>query len=305
MKKFQLILILSFIYITSQAQTINIPDANFKNALLNDDVVDTNGDTAGDANADTNNDGEIQLSEAQATMGLDLYDKEITSLEGLENFTNLQSLYVEQNQDLTNIDISQNTELFFLDIEASQITDIDLTNNPNLQYLYLDLNQQLTSLDISENPSIIRLSCVYNQLTSLNIANGNNTDILEFESTGNPDLLCIQVDDVNYANNQPCNQENESGFCKDDFTSYSENCNLGIENNLKESIFLYPNPVSDILHIKSNQPIENVKLYSIQGKLINELSNTENINLSKLAPGFYFVKLTIGNETLTRKIVKK
>ena len=60
MKNIYLIITLS-IGDLGQAQIVNIPDANFKNALVNTLCVDTNGDGIADSNADTNNDGEIQV----------------------------------------------------------------------------------------------------------------------------------------------------------------------------------------------------------------------------------------------------
>jgi hypothetical protein len=43
------------------------------------------------------------------------------------------------------------------------------------------------------------LNCFENKLRFLNVKNGNNTAIDEFRVLGNPDLTCIQVDDVDYS----------------------------------------------------------------------------------------------------------
>ena len=52
-----------FLFLTSavicSAQIIDIPDANFKNALVNTKCVDLGEDGSGDIDADLNNDGEI------------------------------------------------------------------------------------------------------------------------------------------------------------------------------------------------------------------------------------------------------
>ncbi|MCG2418401.1 hypothetical protein K8089_05145 [Aequorivita sp. F47161] len=78
-------LLLTLIFLSSffaSAQIVNIPDANFKNALLNHNpVIDTNGD------------GEIQVSEAEVVTQLgyltELRDKGIENLTGIEAFINL------------------------------------------------------------------------------------------------------------------------------------------------------------------------------------------------------------------------
>ena len=48
-------------------------------------------------------------------------------------------------------------------------------------------------------PIINELYCDSNQLTNLDVRNGNNSNFLYFLSSGNPNLACIDVDDVNYS----------------------------------------------------------------------------------------------------------
>src|SRR5690606_19534376 len=77
----------------ANAQIVNIPDVNFKNALL-----------AHSPTIDVNLDGEIQVSEALATDTLNIYGWSISSLEGIENFINLKFLDCSVNN-ITNIDL--------------------------------------------------------------------------------------------------------------------------------------------------------------------------------------------------------
>lgn len=71
-----------------QGQIVNIPDPNFKNALVNGLSVNFDGSYMRVSNADTNNDGEIQVSEAEAVLGLFVDSEGIDSLIGLEAFIN-------------------------------------------------------------------------------------------------------------------------------------------------------------------------------------------------------------------------
>ena len=57
----------------------------------------------------------------------------------------------------------------------------------------------LTSLDVSQNTALTYLLCDYNQLTSLDVSNGNNQNFSIFNITNNPNLYCINVDDVTYS----------------------------------------------------------------------------------------------------------
>ncbi|QSE99254.1 T9SS type A sorting domain-containing protein [Fulvivirga lutea] len=252
---------------TSVLCMIDIPDANFKAYLVGNISINTNGDS------------EIQCSEAEAFTGtINVANGSISDLTGIEAFINITRLFCSQNQ-LTALDISQNTALTLLSIRDNQIsslnlsnnvaleevdltsnqltsldvtncpalvdlgfdnnqlTSIDLSNNASLAYLFCE-NNQLTELDVSNNTSLIELFCLGNeitsldlsqhadlqyfdcndnQLTELNIANGNNVDIQSFDATNNPNLTCITVDDVAYA---------EANFTDvDEAANFSTNCN--------------------------------------------------------------------------------
>jgi len=69
----------------------------------------------------------------------------------------------------------------------------------------------------------------------------------------------------------------------------------------------YPNPTNDILHLSSNQPIENVIVSTILGQQVNVSlsSDNKNLDLSNLANGNYFVKVTIEGVSKTIKVIKQ
>jgi len=152
-----------------QAQIVNIPDPNFKNALINTPCVifGPPGD-CGDVNAsvDINGDGEVQVIEAEAVDLLCIGFQNITSLEGIEAFTNLERLFVWYN-DLTSIDTSHNLLLKTLNCNSNNLTSIN--TNTTLEVLNVN-NNELTTLDISNNSSLISLNCSNNQLSSIDIS---------------------------------------------------------------------------------------------------------------------------------------
>ena len=74
------------------------------------------------------------------------------------------------------------------------------------------LNNQLTSLDVSNNTALTQLGCEVNQLTSLDLRNGNNQNLLNFNVTSNPNLTCINVDDVTYSTNNWTNIDAQHYF---------------------------------------------------------------------------------------------
>ena len=65
-----LLIIALLSYNLSTSQIVNIPDPRFKNALVNWAVVDTDSNGVADSDIDTNDDGEIQVSEAEVVDNL-------------------------------------------------------------------------------------------------------------------------------------------------------------------------------------------------------------------------------------------
>ncbi|MES2849726.1 MAG: hypothetical protein V4685_11770 [Bacteroidota bacterium] len=101
MKTFITFLLLATALFT-KAQIVNIPDANFKVALINLGI-------------DTNNDGEIQQTEADVVTTLDIDSLDLRDLTGIRSFTNLKTLYCSANK-LRIFDISGHTNIESINI---------------------------------------------------------------------------------------------------------------------------------------------------------------------------------------------
>ncbi len=118
----------------------------------------------------------------------------------------------------------------------------------------------------------------------------------------NPNLTCIQVDDET-ATYPVCDEPNFTGWCKDPWTEYSDECILEVENYNQITFTLYPNPTQDVLNIDSQNPIDSVRIYSINGSLVKETSNT-SIIVSELSKGLYFAQINAGSNAITKKFIK-
>ena len=88
---------------------------------------------------------------------------------------------------------------------------------------------------------------------------------------------------------------------------YGGDCTLSVDDNLQELISIYPNPIDDtlFLNIPSSITIKDVKIYDILGKSIPVNMVNNQINVSTLNSGMYFVKINALQGTLTKKLVKK
>lgn len=175
----------------AQADTdiVNIPDANFKRYLRQNTRINTNRDS------------EITYGEARAYTGdIDVPNKNIATLEGIGAFRNIKKLYCAYNQ-LTSIDISQNTQLETLDCRNNQLTNISISQNQNLRSLSIN-NNGITSINISQNPLLEIFQCGGNPITSLNLSaniglkklNCNNTQISTLDISQNRQLDYLNCD---------------------------------------------------------------------------------------------------------------
>jgi len=166
--------VLTFLVLTAMtfvsAQNVNIPDANFKSALLTHNPrIDTNGD------------GQISVAEAKAFTGtIWCNNKNISDLTGIEAFVNITQLYCSNNQ-LNNLDLSNNTALEYLNSDNNPLRSLNLSKNTALQRLYCE-NNQLRSLDLSKNTALQRLYCENNQLSSLDLSNHTALEYLFCEN---------------------------------------------------------------------------------------------------------------------------
>ena len=116
----------------------------------------------------------------------------------VSNNTALALLNCGSNDSLNALDLTANVALVDLMCGWANLASLDVTNNPLLSTI-MCLNNNLTSLDVSNNTVLAHLDCSHNDLQCLNIKNGNNTGLGIFYADYNPNLTCIEVDDVNYA----------------------------------------------------------------------------------------------------------
>ena len=220
-----LILFICFISpgVISYAQTTEIPDPNFEQAL-----VDLGIDSDGTIN------GQVPTNDIAIIITLDVSLKGISDLTGIEDFTALEILDISSN-DLKILNISNNlqlTELYASNTGTGNlmISSLDLSNNVNLELLY------------GENLFF---------LETLNLKNGNNsilTVTLPCEDEGVPceltELDCVTVDDEVAASNNKLPYSN--WFIQADY-SYSDDCSFGITNTSISSINVFPNPLKRVV----------------------------------------------------------
>ncbi len=84
---------------------------------------------------------------------------------------------------------------------------------------------------------------------------------------------------------------------------------LDIEDETLNTFQVYPNPTNgDIVYIntKNNAEISSMRIYDVSGKLVLQQTNpSKEINIQQVQQGVYFLKLQIGNQTVTKKLIRQ
>ena len=74
--------------------------------------------------------------------------------------------------------------------------------------------------------------------------------------------------------------------------------------DLSDDIQLFPNPVSDILTIKTEKNIQQIRLIDLAGRVLRTYANESRLDLGVLPAGIYFVEMETTEGLWTEKVVK-
>ena len=74
--------------------------------------------------------------------------------------------------------------------------------------------------------------------------------------------------------------------------------NTGLEgHNFTEApAIIYPNPVKDVLQIKSTDPITVIEILNLHGEVEKVMDPKEEMNVSEFPAGIYYVRITFENK---------
>lgn len=125
----------------------NFPDANFRNWIKTQSY---------------GADGVLTAEEIASVKTMNIYDKYIESLQGIEFFTALTALQCQRNQ-LTSLDVSKNPNLTTLDAFNNQLTSLNVNGCAALTDLSCSGNR-LSSLTVFGCTSLTNLTCYSNQI---------------------------------------------------------------------------------------------------------------------------------------------
>ena len=199
MKK--ILLLLLFVTSFSQAQDAFTISESLRTKLMASN--DSNGiakDCAGNAiMIDFNNDLFISDDEALAVCNLQISNSQLTSLQGIENFTNLRVLNCSYNSGLIDIDISNLNNLEEFYFNNCSVSTIALPNITSMLKQLNGSNNTFTLLNLQNFTSLISLYCYNTSLTSIGLT--GCTSLIQIDLSGNSDLTILDFNTLTSLNN--------------------------------------------------------------------------------------------------------
>lgn len=115
--------------------------------------------------------------------------------------------------------------------------------------------------------------------------------------TGNTLELISPDLDNSLAENWNCINENGSPYAVNSNELLAEVIDL-------ELITIYPNPVNNILYVNGGLSFYDIEVYSLLGQRVITVFNVNQIDVNSLNEGVYLVKISAGNMTTTKRIIK-
>lgn len=219
----------------------NFPDKNFRDYVAEE--------------WDKNHDSRFSPSEIANAKWITCDNKEISSLKGIEFFTEIWLLECYYNN-LTTIDLSHNKKLEKINCIYNKLEELDVSELPLLKTFYCDGNK-LQSIGVSENKQLKDFSCKENSLGTLDVS--QNKELVKLSCGGN-NLTELDVSE---------NKKLKTLGC---YENKLRNLNLGNQTEL-EWLSCGTNPLS-VLDVSANTKLKELYVSKTNLTSLDATNNT-------------------------------
>lgn len=170
------------------------------------------------------------------------------------------------------------------------------------------INTTFPSQVTIKDPTIIDLKTVVSDVDNLSIAivksvkSNSDTNIVSAVINSNDELVLTPN---NLGNAIVVVSFNSNGKLVEKVITVNVTSNLGTGDFKKVKMAIYPNPVSEILNIQTEDEILAATVYDSTGKTINTSAHSNQINVSNLTKGLYIINIVTDKATYVQKFIKK
>lgn len=285
MKTNYLLFILCFWFLPMQSQYTSVPDAVFEQELINQGI---------DSNPVI--DHQVLTSDINNRTTLIIEVSNINNFEGLQDFTNLETLTIVgynpaptfnlQNnlllkhiilyglETLLSLDLTSNVLLETIDVSSNTLTNVNINTCINLKELILN-SCPLNNIDLNNNLNLEKLNLSGSNITSLNI--NNNLALKEIA------LVNIPFTSLDFSNNTNL----EDIFLRNlggpitIFNSLLFLNNINLKKLIVDRVSFYPS-----VNLQNNLQLETCVLYSA-GLFYLDVLNNISLKILRIDNNFF------------------
>ncbi|MDF0717402.1 hypothetical protein PY092_14655 [Muricauda sp. 334s03] len=256
---------------------LSIQDAHFEQLLIDQGI-----DTDGTINQQMLREDAEQVN--RLDLNLDNHFGEIEDLKGIEGFTNITFLSAA-GQNLVDIDVSSNTKLDTLYLQNNYLTTLDLSKNTDLILAHVLVNELTEIVGLEQATQLKELNLSYNYFEDFSITNASIEHLLM------SDNLLTSVD-LTEAPNLKSILLTTNQLSSVDFSDNPSLETLVISNNKLQHINLDGNPNLMYFYASSN---EMTRLDVSQNTALIDLRVDRNpdLNCIKIQSGQEILSVTL------------
>ena len=203
----------------------------------------------------TNRDNYFSPGELAAARWIACDNEEISSLKGIQFFTEIYKLECYYDN-LTTIDLSNNKKLSYINCLGNKLEELEVSELPKLETFYCSFNR-LKSIDVSKNEKLKDFDCQNNHLDTLNVSQNKE---LERLSCGHNNLTELDVSE---------NKKLKTLGC---YENKLRNLNLGNQTEL-EWLSCGTNPLS-VLDVSANTKLKELYVSNTNLTSLDATNNT-------------------------------
>lgn len=159
-----------------------------------------------------------------------------------------------------------------------------------------------------KDPTLIDLKNIVSDTDNLSLAivksvkSISDTEVVSAVINTNDELVLTPK---NQGNATVVIRFNSNGKWVEKTITVNTTTNLGTGEFTKVSLAVYPNPVADVLNIRTEDEVLNITIYDISGKSISAQSNNNQINVSDFVKGMYLINIVTDKASYVQKFIKK
>jgi surface protein len=241
-------------------------------------------------------------------LGAELFNSDLSNWD-VSNVTNMQAMFPSLqyfNSDLSSWDVSSVKDMSDMFLRASSfnsdLSNWDVSSVTRMRDMFGEailFNSDLSSWDVS---SVTDLSDMFNE-SGLSTEN-YDAILIGWSQIGVQLFVKLGAEGINYCLGEDARQSliDDHGWTIND--AGLDCSTVGVEDETKLNVSVYPNPTSNILNVEGNSNELKATVFDVLGKEVMNQFITDKINLHTLQKGIYFIKLSDGLRVSLYKIIK-